>query len=144
VTSRQYATFEVADQLFGIDVAKVQEVLRFREYTRVPLAPAAVGGLFNLRGQVIAAVDLRVQLGLPPQDLDEPVMKVIVRTDDEAVSLLVDRIGEVVELDDDSIERTPDTLRGPTRELIAGTFKLDDRLMLALDVRRALDTAPRP
>jgi purine-binding chemotaxis protein CheW len=141
MTSRQYATFEVADQLFGVDVAKVQEVLRFHEYTRVPLAPAAVGGLFNLRGQVIAAVDLRVQLGLPPQDLADPVMNVIVRMDDEAVSLLVDRIGEVVELTDDSIERTPDTLAGPTRDLIAGTFKLDNRLMLALDVRRALDTS---
>jgi purine-binding chemotaxis protein CheW len=141
VTSRQYATFEVADQLFGVDVADVQEVLRFGEYTRVPLAPAAIGGLFNLRGQVIAAVDLRVQLGLPEQDLSEPAMNVIVRVDGEAVSLLVDRIGEVVELAEESIERTPDTLIGPTRELIAGTFKLDDRLMLALDVTRAVDTS---
>jgi purine-binding chemotaxis protein CheW len=141
MTSRKYATFEVADQLFGVDVAKVQEVLRFHEYTHVPLAPPAIGGLFNLRGQVIAAVDLRVQLGLGAHDLSEPVMNVIVRLGDEAVSLLVDRIGEVVELTDDSIERTPDTLAGPTRELIAGTFKLDDRLMLALDVGRAVDTS---
>jgi purine-binding chemotaxis protein CheW len=143
MTSRQYATFEVADQLFGVDVATVQEVLRFHGYTPVPLAPAAIGGLFNLRGQVIAAVDLRVQLGLAPQDMAEPVMNVIVRVEDEAVSLLVDRIGEVVELTDDALERTPDTLSGPARELIAGTFKLDDRLMLALDVRRALDTSSR-
>jgi purine-binding chemotaxis protein CheW len=141
MTSRQYATFEVADQLFGVDVATVQEVLRFHEYTRVPLAPAAIGGLFNLRGQVIAAVDLRVQLGLGPQDFGGPVMNVIVRVDDEAVSLLVDRIGEVVELTDDSIERTPDTLAGPARALVAGTFQLQDRLMLALDVRRAVDTS---
>ena len=143
MTSRQYATFELADQLFGVDVAEVQEVLRFHGYTRIPLAPAAVGGLFNLRGQVIAAVDLRVQLGLQPQDLAEPVMNVIVRVDDEAVSLLVDRIGEVVELADDALERTPDTLASPARDLIAGTFKLDDRLMLALNVRQAVDTAPR-
>lgn len=141
MTSRQYATFEVADQLFGVDVATVQEVLRFHEYTHVPLAPPAVGGLFNLRGQVIAAVDLRVQLGLAGQDMTEPVMNVIVRVDGEAVSLLVDRIGEVIELVDDTIERTPDTLAGPARDLIAGTFKLDDRLMLALDVRRAVDTS---
>ena len=141
MTSRKYATFEVADQLFGVDVAKVQEVLRFHEYTHVPLAPAAIGGLFNLRGQVIAAVDLRVQLGLGAHNLSEPVMNVIVRLEDEAVSLLVDRIGEVVELTDDSIERTPDTLAGPTRDIIAGTFKLHDRLMLALDVRRAVDTS---
>jgi purine-binding chemotaxis protein CheW len=141
MTSRQYATFEVADQLFGVDVSTVQEVLRFHEYTHVPLAPSAVGGLFNLRGQVIAAVDLRVQLGLGPQDFGAPVMNVIVRVDDEAVSLLVDRIGEVIELTDKSIERTPDTLGAPARDFVAGAFQLNDRLMLALDVRRAADTS---
>jgi purine-binding chemotaxis protein CheW len=140
MASRQYATFEVADQLFGLDVAQVQEVLSFHEYTPVPLAPSSVGGLFNLRGQVIAAVDLRVQLGLPAHDFSGPAMNVIVRTDEESVSLLVDRIGEVVELDDDGFEPPPDTLSGPSRELITGTFKLDGRLMLALDTARAVDT----
>ena len=141
MTSRQYATFEVADQLFGIDVAKVQEVLSAHEYTMVPLAPRAVGGLFNLRGQVIAAVDLRVQLGLPPRELGGLAMNVIVKEADESVSLLVDRIGEVVELDDAKSEPPPETLSGPVRELIMGTFKLDDRLMLTLDARRAVDTS---
>ena len=89
MASRQYATFEVDGQLFGLDVAKVQEVLSFHEYTSVPLAPEAVGGLFNLRGQVIAAVDMRVQLGLSRQALDGPVMNLILRTDDGPVSLLV-------------------------------------------------------
>ncbi|GAA0911617.1 chemotaxis protein CheW [Virgisporangium aurantiacum] len=138
--SRQYATFEVEDQLFGVPVAIVQEVLSFNEYTPVPLAPQAVGGLFNLRGQVIAAVDLRVQLGLPPRAIDGPAMNVIVRQEDESVSLLVDRIGEVVRLDDEAFEPPPDTLHGPTRELINGAFKLDGRLMLALDTARATDT----
>lgn len=142
MTSRQYATFEVDDQLFGVPVDIVQEVLSFSEYTPVPLAPKAVGGLFNLRGQVIAAVDLRVQLGLPPRDLDGPAMNVIVRTEDESVSLLVDRIGEVVDLHEDAFEPPPDTLHGPTRELINGAFKLDGRLMLALDTARATDTGP--
>jgi purine-binding chemotaxis protein CheW len=142
--SRQYATFEVDDQLFGVPVAIVQEVLSFNEYTPVPLAPRAVGGLFNLRGQVIAAVDLRVQLGLPPRDLAGPAMNVIVRTEDESVSLLVDRIGEVVDLSEDAFEPPPDTLHGPMRELINGAFKLDGRLMLALDTGRATDTGPGP
>jgi purine-binding chemotaxis protein CheW len=141
MAGRQYATFEVAEQLFGLDVAQVQEVLSFHEYTPVPLAPSSVGGLFNLRGQVIAAVDLRVQLGLPPRDFDGPAMNVIVRIEDESVSLLVDRIGEVVELDDDAFEPPPDTLTGPSRVLITGTFKLDGRLMLALDTARAVDTS---
>ena len=138
--SRQFATFEVADQLFGVEVDTVQEVLSYNEYTPVPLAPPAVGGLFNLRGQVIAAVDLRVRLGLARQALDGPVMNVILRGDGEPVSLLVDRIGEVVDLDDESFEPPPDTLSGPTRELVVGTFKMDGRLMLALDVDQAVDT----
>src|SRR3954451_9533025 len=100
MASRQYATFEVDDQLFGLDVAKVQEVFSFSEYTPVPLAPRSIGGLFNLRGQVIAAVDLRVQLGMPPRAPGGPAMNEIIGTDDESVSLLVDRIGELVVLDD--------------------------------------------
>jgi purine-binding chemotaxis protein CheW len=140
MASRQYATFEVAGQLFGVEVAEVQEVLSFSEYTSVPLAPPAVGGLFNLRGQVIAAVDLRVQLGLARQALDGPVMNVILRGDDEPVSLLVDRIGEVVDLDEAAFEPPPDTLTGPARKLVVGTFKMDGRLMLALDVNSAVDT----
>lgn len=140
MASRQYATFEVDNQLFGIDVAKVQEVLSFHEYTPVPLAPTSIGGLFNLRGQVIAAVDLRVQLGLPARDFDGPAMNVIVRTEDESVSLLVDKIGEVIELEDEEVEPPPDTLTGQSRELITGAFKLDGRLMLALDTARAVYT----
>jgi purine-binding chemotaxis protein CheW len=137
---RQFATFEVADQLFGVEVDTVQEVLSYNEYTPVPLAPPAVGGLFNLRGQVIAAVDLRVRLGLARQALDGPVMNVILRGDGEPVSLLVDRIGEVVDLDDEAFEPPPDTLSEPIRELVVGTFKMDGRLMLALDVHQAVDT----
>jgi purine-binding chemotaxis protein CheW len=140
MSTRQYATFEVAGQLFGVEVGAVQEVLSFSEYTAVPLASAAVGGLFNLRGQVIAAVDMRVQLGLPRQSLGGPVMNVILRGDDEPVSLLVDRIGEVIDLDESEFEPPPDTLTGPTRELVLSTVKLEGRLMLAVDVNQAIDT----
>src|SRR2546429_9982445 len=125
----QYATVEVAGQLFGVEVEAVQEVLSFSEYPAVPLASPAVGGLFNLRGQVIAAVDLRVQLGLPRQSLQGSVMNVILRGEDEPVSLLVDRIGEVIDLDDSEFEPPPETLGGPTRELILSTVQLDGRLM---------------
>ncbi|HEY8532285.1 MAG TPA: chemotaxis protein CheW [Micromonospora sp.] len=144
MASRQFATFEVDDQLFGVEVGAVQEVLSFSEYTPVPLAPSSVGGLFNLRGQVIAAVDLRVQLGLERRVIDGPVMNVILRADDEPVSLLVDRIGEVIDLDDSRFEPPPDTLSGPVRDLVVGTYKLDDRLMLALDVKAAVDTSRVP
>ena len=138
--TRQYATFEVAGQLFGVEVEAVQEVLSFHEYTAVPLSSPAVGGLFNLRGQVIAAVDLRVQLGLPRQSLEGPVMNVILRGDDEPVSLLVDRIGEVIDIDDNDFEAPPETLTGSIREFVLSTVKLEGRLMLAIDVQQAVDT----
>jgi len=138
--TRQYATFEVAGQLFGVEVEAVQEVLSFHEYTAVPLSSPAVGGLFNLRGQVIAAVDLRVQLGLRRQSLEGPVMNVIMRGDDEPVSLLVDRIGEVIDIDDNDFEAPPETLTGSIREFVLSTVKLEGRLMLAIDVKQAVDT----
>jgi purine-binding chemotaxis protein CheW len=148
VTRRQYATFEVADQLFGVDVTCVQEVLSFPRYTPVPLAPAAVGGLFNLRGQVVAAIDLRVRLGLPARGIDGPAMNVIVWDGQEAVSLLVDRIGEVIERADEDSEPPPDSLTGPCRDLVVRVFTLPDRLLLELDAARAANPAaadrPRP
>jgi purine-binding chemotaxis protein CheW len=130
MTARQYATFHVAGHLFGLDVANVQEVLAFDQYTPVPLAPPAI--------------DLRQQLGLPPRTTTGPHMNVIVRTNDEPVSLLVDHIGEVITLTPDTFEPPPDTLHGPARHLITGTAKLHNQLMLALDTNRAVDTTTTP
>lgn len=132
----QYATFTVADQLYGVEVSRVQEVFRFTDYTPVPLAPPALGGLINLRGQVIDAVDLRLRMGLPART-DRERMNVVVRVSDEWVSLLVDKIGDVVELDEDAFEAPPDTLTGVARDLIIGAFKLSEGLVLALDADRA-------
>jgi purine-binding chemotaxis protein CheW len=132
-------TFTVDHYLFGVDVATVQEVIRPQEMTRVPLAAEAVGGLINLRGQVVTAVDLRTRLGLPPGDPEKASMNVVVRTPDGAVSLLVDTIGDVVETSDEVFEAPPETLTGPSRVLVRGAYKLDGRLLLALDVARAVD-----
>jgi purine-binding chemotaxis protein CheW len=132
-------TFTVDSHLFGVDVGSVQEVIRPQSMTRVPLSAPAVGGLINLRGQVVTAVDLRSRLGIPADGSERPLMNVVVRTPDGAVSLLVDSIGEVVETSDDAFEAPPETLTGPARHLVRGAYKLDDRLLLALDVLRAVD-----
>ena len=141
MTDKQLSTFEVDGQHFGVDVASVQEVIRFQQMTRVPLAPTAVGGLINLRGQVVTAIDLRERLGLPPRPEGQLPMNVVVRVDEEAVSLLVDAIGDVVDVTTDQFEPPPETLTGPRRDLIHGAYKLPDRLLLALDVYRAVDVA---
>jgi purine-binding chemotaxis protein CheW len=133
----QYVTFTLDGAHYGVDVAKVQEVLRAQRRTPVPLADADVAGLVNLRGQVVMTIDLRTRLGLPPiPDGQEPMM-VVAQVAGETVSLLVDEIGDVVEVDTDQFERPPETLVGPMRDLIIGAYKLETGLLLALDVELA-------
>jgi purine-binding chemotaxis protein CheW len=134
----QLATFWLDGDLFGVEVEHVQEVLRSQSITRVPLAPPAVAGLINLRGQVVTAIELRERLGRGPRpDGQEPVV-IVVRLRGEAVSLLVDSIADVIDVDVWDFEAPPDTLDGAARELILGAYKLAGRLLLALDVNRAV------
>jgi purine-binding chemotaxis protein CheW len=137
------STFTVDGHLFGVEVTVVQEVIRYQPMTRGPLAPAALAGLINLRGQVITAVDLRRRLGFCDRAAGELPTDVIVRTRDGLVSLLVDRIGEVVEVDDEAFEEPPETLEGIGRELIRGAYQLDHALLLRLDVQGAVELPPR-
>lgn len=141
-TSHQFCTFVLQDYLFGLEVCAVQEIIRYQEMTPVPLAPAMVHGLINLRGQIVTAIDLRQRLELPPRPGGELPTNVIVRTTDGAVSLLVDEIGDVVEVDPAAFELPPGTLEGATRQAISGVYKLAGRLLLVLDVTRAVSAAP--
>ncbi len=141
--SNQFATFFVNGLFFGVEVLKVQEVIRYQDMTRVPLAPSMIQGLINLRGQIVTAIDLRRRLGLVPLPEGQLPMNVVIRSDDGAVSLLVDGIGDVVEIQQDSYERPPQTLSGVARDLIKGVYKLNERLLLILDTERAL-SLPAP
>jgi purine-binding chemotaxis protein CheW len=133
--------FLLDGDLYGVDVSQVQEVLRSHQLTRVPLAPPAVAGLINLRGQVVTAIELRERLGRPARPEGADAVALVVRLDGEVVSLLVDSIVDVVEVAPETFEPPPDTLRGQFRALIRGAYKLEDRLLLALDVRRAATAA---
>lgn len=139
MSTRQFCTFIVNGLLLGVDVLDVQEVIRYHPMTRVPHAPRVVRGLINLRGQLVTAIDLRMRLGLPARDGDEFPMNVVVRSEGGAVSLLVDEIGDVLEAQESALEPPPETLRGPARELVRAVCKLNDRLLLALDVDRTVD-----
>ena len=133
---QQYCTFVLDNYLFGVPVPEVQEVIRFQPMTPVPLAPPAVEGLINLRGQIVLAIDLRRRLGLSPHDDDSLPMNVVVRTAEGAISLLVDEIGEVIDVADSTFEPPSDTLQGPVRNLILGVHKLEGKLMHALDTAK--------
>lgn len=134
---RQYCTFFLGDLYLGVEVVKVQEVLRYQEMTHVPLAPGAVRGLINLRGQIVTALDMRTRLGLPPRAADQQPMNVVIRDDDGAISLLVDEIGDVVEVDGARFERPPETVNGMASGLLQGVYKLEGQLLLILDVEKA-------
>jgi purine-binding chemotaxis protein CheW len=138
-TSGQFSTFFVADLFFGVDVLRVQEVLRFQQMTRVPQAPDVIEGLINLRGQIVTAIDMRRRLRLPPRAEGQTPMNMVVRTEDGAVSLLVDEIGDVLDMDTATYERPPENLDPVARDLIRGVYKLKDRLLLVLDAERTVD-----
>jgi len=139
VASGQFATFYVADLFFGVDVLKVQEVLRFQQMTRVPLAPDVIEGLINLRGQIVTAIDMRRRLELPPRQDGLTPMNMVVRSGECAVSLLVDEIGDVIEVESSTYEQPPESLNPEARELIRGVYKLKDRLLLVLDTERTVE-----
>jgi purine-binding chemotaxis protein CheW len=138
---KQFSTFVVDRLLFGVEVEKVQEVIRYQEMTRVPLAPPVVKGLINLRGQIVTAVDLRRRLDLHERAMADLPMNVVVRHEDGAVSLLVDEIGDVLEVEEENFELPPETLDSKARELIRGVYKLSDRLMHVLDTNAAVSVA---
>jgi purine-binding chemotaxis protein CheW len=135
----QYATFVVEDLFFGIDVLRVQEVLRYQAMTRVPLSPVVAEGLINLRGQIVTALDMRRRLGLEPRRTDRLPMNLVVRTEEGPVSLLVDEIGDVLQLDAADFEPAPDNVTPAARDLIRGVYKLKNRLLLVLDPDRTLE-----
>ncbi len=137
----QLCTFLLDGRLFGVAVGRVREVLRYQEMARVPLLPPVVTGLINLRGQIVTAIDLRRRLGLEDRPASALPINVIVQSEDTAVSLLVDEIGDVIEVSDDTFECPPDSIDGISRELISGVHKLPHRLLVLLNVDNAIDVA---
>src|SRR6266851_5692622 len=106
--SRQFCTFLVDNLFLGIEVRQVQEVIRYQEMTRVPLAAPVVQGLINLRGQIVTALDLRRRLELADRPAGQLPMNVVMRTTEGATSFLVDRIGDVLEVDENAFEPPPE------------------------------------
>ncbi|WP_341732518.1 chemotaxis protein CheW [Microcoleus sp. EPA2] len=131
-------TFFVDNLFLGIEVEKVQEITPYQEMTPVPLAPAVVGGLINLRGEIVTAIDLRRRFDLSDRPGGKLPLNAIVRTADETASLLIDDIGEVLEVNQKDFETPPDTFTSKLRPLIRGVYKLPSQLLLFLDVEKVV------
>lgn len=138
--TRAWCTFRLDGKLYGVPVERVQEVLRSAVLTRVPLAPAAVRGLINLRGEIVTVVDLRQPLQLPSADPASPTL-VVVRDGTSIMTLAVDAIEDVTWTREEDFEPCPDTLQTTAREMIQGCCKLPNDLLLVLNLERALSAA---
>ena len=135
-----YVTFRIGDQLFGIPVLRVQDILQPDRIAAVPLAPPEVKGSINLRGRIVTVIGVRVRLGLPPlEEGKKESMGVTVEQGNDLYTLLVDQIGDVISLSKNLYEKNPGTLDPLWREFSNGVFRLDEELMVVLDIDRLLD-----
>ena len=138
-SEKRYASCRVGHLLVGVPVDAVQEVTASAELTPVPLAPAVVSGLMNLRGRIVTAIDLRRSLHLADRPVDQPAINLILRADGGSIGLQVDAVGDVLDVDEDDFEPPPGTLRGQLRELITGAYKLERGLLLVLNTERVVE-----
>ncbi|MFC4271118.1 chemotaxis protein CheW [Sneathiella chungangensis] len=138
---QDYVTILIADQLFGIPVLEVHDVLRGLKLTKIPLAPAEVAGALNLRGRIVTAIDVRKRLGLPELENDEDGMSIVVEHQGEPYSLMIDNVGEVLSLDMNELQPTPVTLDSCWKEISGGVYRLEKKLLVVLQIERLLDFA---
>ncbi len=141
--TRDYLTIMIGDQIFGIPILQVQDVLGEQKVTRVPLAPPAVAGSLNLRGRIVTAIDVRTCLGMPRREKSNDQrqeMSVVVENQNELYSLMIDRVGDVMSLQERDYENNPSTLDPQWRSVCQGIYRLKDRLLVVLDVPRLLES----
>jgi purine-binding chemotaxis protein CheW len=135
----EYVTVVIGDQLFGVPIARVQDVFMPERLTRVPLAKPEIAGVLNLRGRIVTAIEMRSCLGLPPREANRPLMAVGIDHQGESYGLLIDGVGEVLKLADDTRESNPVNLDKRLARVSAGIHRLDGQLLVILDVERVLD-----
>jgi purine-binding chemotaxis protein CheW len=138
----EYVTAVIGAQLFGLPISRVQDVFMPERLTRVPLSPSEIAGVLNLRGRIVTVVDLRVRLGLRRREGGRPPMAVGVDLRGESYGLLIDQIGEVLRLSNESREDNPVNLDPGMARLAGGVHRLHGQLMVVLDVDRVLEIMP--
>lgn len=139
--SSDFLTIVIGDQMFGIPILQVQDVLGHQKVTKIPLSPPEVAGSLNLRGRIVTAINVRKRLGLPENDNKHgKEMSVVVEHDAELYSLIIDKVGDVLSLTDDTFETSPSTLDPLWREISSGIYRLNDRLLIVMDVPKFLNS----
>jgi purine-binding chemotaxis protein CheW len=137
--TQELLTVYLGDQIFGIPILQVHDVLGAQTMTRVPLAPKAIAGSLNLRGRIVTAIQVRERLGLGTPGPDSKSMSVVVEYDGESFSLIFDRVGDVMNLPVNQYEPNPSTLDPHFRDVADGIYRLAGQLLVVLDVPKMLN-----
>ena len=135
----EFVTFTIAGQMFGLPIARVQDVFKPARITRVPLAGAEIAGVLNLRGRIVTAIDMRHRLEVKRREAGDAPMAIGIEAKGESFGLLVDAVGEVLKLPEADREPNPINLDRKLARVSAGVFRLDGELLVVLDVDRVLD-----
>ena len=135
----EFVTFIIAGQMFGLPIARVQDVFKPVHMTRVPLAGAEIAGVLNLRGRIVTAIDMRNRLEAKKHDGGNAPMAIGIEVKGESFGLLVDVVGEVLKLHNTQREPNPINLDRKLAALAAGVYRLDGQLLVVLDIDRVLD-----
>lgn len=139
MATKQYSTFFIANRMYGIDVVMVQEITKAMPITKVPLAPAFVHGLINLRGQIATAIGVRELFNLKDNTQISEPMNVVCKDEGMLVSLLVDQIGDVIEVDEKNFESTPETISQNVGRFMTGVYKNPDNLLSIIEVKKIIE-----
>lgn len=137
-SKKDYVTMRVGGQLFGVPVLEVHDVFIPSKLSHVPMAPSEVAGVLNLRGRIVTAIDLRQRLGYEILETGGKVMAVVIEYQGEPYSLLVDSVGEVLSLEANAFERNPTNLDSKLRDVSEGVFRLDENLMVVLQLDKII------
>ena len=136
----QWVTFRLGDEIYGIDVLQVQEVLRIAEISPVPGSPDYVLGIINLRGNVVTVIDARSRFGLPPRENDDASRIIVVDAYEKVVGLLVDNVSEVAYVPNSKIEMAPNVGADEGHKFVSGVSNRDDELLIMVDLAKLINS----
>jgi purine-binding chemotaxis protein CheW len=139
-----FVSFYLGNEIFGIDILRVQEIIKMSEYTRVPNAPQCVKGVINLRGKVLPVISLRAKLGLDEISYDKETRIVVVAMKNKVVSFIVDRVNEVMHIPSSAIEPPPSAFSGIEASFISSIAKLESKLLIIMNLEKMLESENKP
>jgi purine-binding chemotaxis protein CheW len=139
IMEHQLVVFELADEFYGINIAVVESIIKMQEITQLPQTPAYIKGVTNLRGTVLPVIDLRIRFGLETQKDTKQTRVIIVTMGAVKVGLMVDGVSEVLRISDESIEPLPPMVNSVNSDFLKGIVRLEDRLIILLEVEKVLD-----